>query len=167
MKITFRKAIKADVPLILRFISELAEYEDLGHEVITTEDILRKSLFGDRVFAEVIFAVIKKKEIGFVLFFHNFSTFIGKPGIYIEDLYIMPEYRNIGIGKSLFKYMGNIAQERECERLEWWVLKWNPARKFYESLGARAMEEWIVYRLDGEPLKGLSVDDPSLNINHT
>ena len=157
MKITFRKAIKADVPLILRFISELAEYEDLGHEVITTEDILRKSLFGDRVFAEVIFALIKKKEIGFVLFFHNFSTFLGKPGIYLEDLFVLEEHRGKGYGTVLLARLAALALERNCGRLEWAVLDWNePSIEFYKSLGARMMDEWIVNRLTGENLVKLA-----------
>jgi GNAT superfamily N-acetyltransferase len=156
MDIEFRNATKKDVPLILRFIKELAEYEGMAKEVITDEDTLERSLFGKHPYAEVIFAITDGSETGFVLFFHNFSTFLGKPGIYIEDLYVSPGYRNKGIGKALLRHVAGLAAERDCGRVEWWVLNWNPARKFYDALGAKAMSEWIVYRLDEKSYKKLS-----------
>ena len=156
MKIGYRIASEKDTPLIHRFIRELAEYERLEHEVATDEETLRLSLFGSRQYAEVVFVTADGKEAGFVLFFHNFSTFLGKPGIYIEDLYVRPEYRGKGLGKGLLKYVSHLAMERKCGRVEWWVLNWNPARKFYESIGAVPMSEWIVYRLTGDKLTELA-----------
>jgi GNAT superfamily N-acetyltransferase len=156
MDITFRKAVKADTRLILEFITELAVYEKMEKEVIATEEKLAESLFGDRPAAEVIFALTGGTEAGFVLFFHNYSTFLGKPGIYIEDLYVKPEYRGKGIGRKLLGHIAGLAKERGCGRVEWWVLNWNPARKFYETLGARSMDEWTVYRLSGRELNKLA-----------
>ncbi len=157
MKITYRKANRKDTALILTFIRELAEYEKLGHEVIAGEADLEKTLFGDHPYAEVVFAEADGQEAGFVLFFHNYSTFLARPGIYIEDLYVRPGYRGKGLGKGLLSYIASLAIERGCGRVEWWVLKWNPARKFYESLGAEAMDEWMVYRLSGDSLSDLAV----------
>ncbi len=157
MEISYRKAEKTDVPLIYRFIKELAEYEKLEHEVFATEELLEKNLFGDRPYAEVILAGVDGREAGFVLFFHNYSTFMGKPGIYIEDLYVKPEFRGKGLGKGLLSVIASLALERGCGRVEWCVLDWNPARKFYESIGAKAMNEWILYRLTGDNLKELAV----------
>nr|MQY80108.1 GNAT family N-acetyltransferase [Bacteroidota bacterium] len=125
-------------------------------EVVTTEDLLNESLFGEKPFAEVILAEINGESVGFALFFFNFSTFLGQPGLYIEDLYVKPEFRSRGIGKELLKNCATLAKERNCGRIEWWVLKWNPARKFYENLGAKAMDEWVVYRLTGKPLEKLT-----------
>ncbi len=152
----FRYAKRTDVPLILRFIKELAEYENLLDEVIATEELLEKWIFDEKK-SEVIFAVVDNVEIGFALFFHNFSTFLGRAGIYLEDLYISKEYRGNGYGKSLLKELARITVERECGRLEWWCLDWNkPSIDFYLSLGAEAMDEWTVYRLSGDTLKNLA-----------
>lgn len=153
-------AQKSDVPLILSFIKELAEYEKLLHEVQATEESLEKTLIGDKVSAEVIIAYYDKKPAGFALFFHTYSTFLAKPGLYLEDLYVKNDFRGKGIGKRLFEFLGDLAQKRGCGRLEWWVLNWNrPAIDFYESLGAEAMDEWTVYRLSGKSLGDLNSID--------
>ena len=141
--LNIRLAEPADTPLILRFIKELAEYEKLAHEVVATKEILDETLFGERSYAEVIIAEYENMPVGYTLFFHNFSTFLGRPGIYIEDLYVTPEYRGKGIGKALLNYCAMLARKRKCGRMEWWVLKWNPARDFYEKIGAEAMDEWV------------------------
>lgn len=155
----FRIAAKEDTPLILQFIRELAEYEKLSHEVTATVELLEESLFGPRRGAEVVFALADGKEVGFALWFHNFSTFVGRPGLYLEDLYVKPEYRKLGIGKALMEYCINVALERNCGRMEWWVLKWNPAIKFYEQMGAVPMDEWVVYRLTEEKLREYLISD--------
>lgn len=159
MKTEFRLATKEDIPLILSFIRELAEYEQLSNEVTATTDILEESLFGEKPAAEVVFAIEEGKEVGFALWFHNFSTFVGRPGLYLEDLYVKPGYRKKGIGKALMEYCIRIARERNCGRMEWWVLKWNPAIKFYEQLGAVPMDEWVVYRLTEEKIRGFQMSD--------
>jgi len=159
MKISFRDACKEDVKLILTFIKELADYEKLSHEVIATEEVLEKSLFGTRAYAEVVFALVDNKEAGFAIFFHNFSTFVGRPGLYLEDLYVKPEYRKMGIGKALMKYCTQKAKERDCGRMEWWVLNWNPARSFYEQMGAEPMDEWVTYRLSKDKLRKIAQGD--------
>ena len=156
MKITYRKAEKKDISVIHMFIRELARYEKLENEVVASEESLVRTLFGDHPYAEVILAEADGREAGFVLFFHNYSTFLAKPGIYIEDLYVKPGFRGQGLGKGLLKYIASLAIERGCGRVEWWVLNWNPARKFYESIGARAMNEWVVYRLTGQKLDELA-----------
>ena len=146
-----------DVPLILSFIKKLAVYERLAHEAVATEEILRETLFGERREAEVIIGYYQNKPVCFALFFHSFSTFLGRPGIYLEDLFVDEEYRGKGFGKALLVYLAQLAVERNCGRLEWAVLNWNePAIKFYQSLGARPMDEWSVYRLTGETLKALA-----------
>ncbi len=155
-KLSIRTTGPEDTPVILGFIKELASYEKLENEVVATEDLLNESLFGEKPFAEVILAEIKGKTVGYALFFFNFSTFLGRPGLYIEDLYVKPEFRSRGIGKELLKHCATLAKERNCGRMEWWVLEWNPARKFYENLGAKAMDELIVYRLTGKPLEKLA-----------
>lgn len=156
MNIIFEKASRKDVPIILQFIKDLARYEKLENEVITTEELIEEWLF-DKEKAEVIFAVVDHKKIGFALFFHNFSTFLGRAGLYLEDLYIMPEYRGHGYGKAMIKELARIAVTRGCGRLEWWCLDWNqPSIDFYLSLGAKAMDEWTVYRITGESLRKLS-----------
>ena len=145
--LTFRKAKEEDVALILTFIKELAEYEGLLDEVKADEDTLRYNLF-ERKMAEVLFPTVDGKEIGFVLFFHNFSTFLGKPGIYIEDLYIRKEYRGNGYGKATIDMIYKLAQERGCGRVEWWCLDSNtPSIEFYRGIGAEAMTDWTVHRL--------------------
>jgi GNAT superfamily N-acetyltransferase len=150
-------ATENDVPLILGFIKQLAQYEKLAHEVKATEDILRATIFGQKAYAEVIICYYKDNAVGFALFFHNFSTFLGKPGIYLEDLYIKPEVRGKGFGKKMLAYLAKLAKERDCGRLEWWVLNWNKtAIDFYKSLGAKPMNEWTVYRIDGEALINLA-----------
>lgn len=152
-----RMAIEADVPLILQFIKELAEYEKLLDEVVATEQLLRETLFGERCNAEVIIGEFEGKPVAFALFFHNFSTFLGRPGIYLEDLYVKPEYRGKGLGKKLLKYLANLCKERKCGRLEWWVLDWNSdAIEFYKSIGARPMDEWTVFRVTGDDLDSLA-----------
>lgn len=155
MGLNFRYANSDDTALILSFIKELAEYEQMLDEVVATEELLNEWLF-EKKKAEVIFALVDGKEIGFALFFHNFSTFLGRSGIYLEDLYIKPEYRGKGYGKALFKQLAKIAVERKCGRLEWWCLDWNkPSINFYLSLGAKAMDDWTVYRITGDTLKRL------------
>ncbi|MBP3485080.1 MAG: GNAT family N-acetyltransferase [Oscillospiraceae bacterium] len=155
-EINFRYAGRSDVPLILRFVKELAEYEKLQDEVVADEKTLEEWLF-DRQKAEVIFALEDGKEIGYALFFHNFSTFLGRAGIYLEDLYIQPEYRGRGHGKGLLKKLASIAVERGCGRLEWSCLDWNrPSIDFYLSLGAQPMSDWTVYRLAGSTLTELA-----------
>jgi GNAT superfamily N-acetyltransferase len=155
-KLSIRTARPEDIPVILGFIKELASFEKLENEVVATEDILNESLFGEKQFTEVILAEINRESVGFAVFFFNFSTFLGRPGLYIEDLYVKPEFRGRGIGKALLKHCATIATKRNCGRMEWWVLKWNPARKFYENIGAKAMNEWVVYRLTGKPLEKLA-----------
>ena len=153
---SFRSAERRDVPLILRYIRELARYEKLEEEVVATEEILEEWLF-DKEKAEVIFAVVEGKEVGFALFFHNFSTFLGRAGIYLEDLYVEPAHRGQGIGTALFRELARIAVARGCGRLEWWCLDWNtPSIDFYRSLGAEAMYDWTVYRISGETLGKLA-----------
>jgi GNAT superfamily N-acetyltransferase len=156
MNLTFRYAKESDTALILRFIKDLAEYEKKLDEVIATENILKEWLF-EKEKAEVIFAVIDGIEVGFALFFHNFSTFLGKAGIYLEDLYVKPEYRGCGYGKSILIRLAQIAVERGCGRLEWWCLDWNkPSINFYLSLGAEPMKDWTVYRIDGSTLDNMA-----------
>lgn len=155
--ITLRPVVPADVPLVLALINELAEYERLAHEVRATEEDIREALFGARPYAEVVIGEYDGEAVGFALFFHNFSTFLGRPGIYLEDLYVRPAMRGRGIGKALLAHLAALAVERRCGRLEWSVLDWNaPSIAFYESLGARPMEEWTVYRLTGEALHALA-----------
>ena len=154
--ILFRFANKDDVPLILRFIRELAAYEKMLDDVTATEELLREWLF-EKNKAEVIFAVEGEKEIGFALFFHNFSTFLGRAGIYLEDLYVLPEYRGKGYGKGLLKKLAQITMERGCGRLDWACLDWNrPSIDFYLSLKAMPLNQWTTYRLTGDTLKGLA-----------
>ena len=155
-QLSFRFAAEQDVGLILRFIRELAAYEKMLDEVIATEELLREWIFVQKK-AEVIFAVVDGKEVGFALFFHNFSTFLGRGGLYLEDLYVMPEYRGRGYGKAILKELARIAVARGCGRLEWWCLDWNkPSIDFYLSLGAEPMEDWTVYRIAGKTLEELA-----------
>lgn len=150
-------ATERDVPQILRFIKGLAEYEKLSDQVTATEDGLRASLFGPRRAAEVVIAYVGDEPAGFALYFHNYSTFLGQPGIYLEDLFVVPERRGAGVGRHLLAHLAALAVERGCGRLEWAVLDWNePAIRFYRRLGARPMDEWTVYRLTGDALQALA-----------
>jgi GNAT superfamily N-acetyltransferase len=155
--LTIRAAAPADVPLILSFIRELAVYERLEHEVVATEADVRAALFGPHPHAEVALACRDGSPVGFALYFHTFSTFVGKPGIYLEDLFVRPEARGLGAGKLLFAYLARTALERGCARLDWAVLDWNePSIGFYRGLGAIAQDEWTTYRLDGAALEQLA-----------
>ena len=152
----FRHAEKKDIPLILKFIRDLADYEGLLDEVVADEATLEEWIF-NREKAEVIFAMEGDTEVGFALFFHNFSTFLGRAGIYLEDLYVMPQYRGKGYGKALLSKLAQIALERGCGRLEWWCLDSNtPSIDFYLSLNAEPMDEWTVYRIAGDTLTELA-----------
>lgn len=154
----FRFAVKEDTPLILQFIRELADYEKLLHEVVATEEILEHWLF-DKQKAEVILGEVDGTPVGFALFFHNFSTFLGRSGVYLEDLYVKPQYRGRGYGKKFLQKLADIAVERGCGRLEWWCLDWNKSSiDFYLSLGAVPMDEWTVYRITGETLTRMAAD---------
>ena len=152
----FREAERADVPLILQFIRELADYEGMLDEVVADEPTLEEWIF-DCGRAEVIFALEDGREVGFALFFHNFSTFLGRAGIYLEDLYVRPEHRGKGYGKALLKRLAQIAVERGCGRLEWWCLDWNRSSiDFYLAMGAEPMSDWTVYRVAGDALAALA-----------
>ena len=154
LKIRF--AGESDVNLILSFIKELADYEKLLNEVVATEEILRESLF-ERKAAEVIIGEYNNEPVSFALFFHNFSTFLGKPGLYLEDLYVKPEVRGKGIGKTMLSFLANLALERDCGRFEWYCLDWNePSIKFYKNIGAIPLDEWTVYRVHNEALDNLA-----------
>jgi GNAT superfamily N-acetyltransferase len=152
-----RPATVADTPTIARLIRALAEYERLAHEVVLDEGRLREHLFGSRPFAEVLLAEEADTVVGFALIFHNYSTFLGKPGLYLEDLFVLPEQRGRGHGKALLVALARLAVERGCGRLEWSVLNWNePALRFYRALGAMPMNEWTVYRLTGDALRAVA-----------
>ena len=156
LNLRFRFAERKDVPLILQFIRELADYEHMLGEVVATEALLEEWIF-DRQKAEVIFVLEEGREVGFALFFHNFSTFLGRAGIYLEDLYVKPDSRGKGYGKALLAKLAAIAVERGCGRLEWWCLDWNqPSIDFYLSMGAEAMKDWTVYRVAGDNLARLA-----------
>ncbi len=155
-KFTFRYAKRDDISLILQFIKDLVAYEKMINEVVADEKTLEEWIF-DKQKAEVIFAVVDDEEIGFALFFHNFSTFLGRAGIYLEDLFVKPEHRGKGYGKAILKKLAAIAVERGCGRLEWWCLDWNkPGIDFYLSLGAEPMDDWTVYRITGDTLSNLA-----------
>ena len=152
----FRMAAPEDAGLILRFIRLLAEYEKMADQVVATEELLRRQLFEER-HAEVLFVLADGKEVGFALFFHNFSTFLGRAGLYLEDLFVLPEYRGRGYGKGLFRELARIAVARGCGRFEWWCLDWNePSIAFYRAMGAAPMDEWTVYRITGDTLTALA-----------
>lgn len=154
-----KKAKINDVPLILSFIKALADYEKLLHEVVATEAILKKTLFENENSPAVIIGYLNQKPVSFALFFHNFSTFLGQPGIYLEDLYVKPEARGKGIGQKMLRYLAQLAKERNCKRLEWWVLDWNEtAIAFYKRIGAKPMDEWTVFRVSGDDLDRLAAD---------
>lgn len=155
-KFKIRYAKEEDVGLILEFIRELADYEEMLDLVEATEDILRESLFEEK-HGEVIIGEYEDKPVAFALFFHNFSTFVGRPGLYLEDLFVKPAYRGKGIGKILLAFLAKIAVDRRCGRFEWWCLDWNePSIEFYKKMGAEAMDEWTVFRVDSENLRELS-----------
>jgi GNAT superfamily N-acetyltransferase len=159
-EIVLRPATEADAPVVLRFIEELAEYERLSHEVVADVETLTRSLFGERRVAEAVIASRGGTDAGFVLFFHTFSTFLGRPGLYVEDLYVKPELRGTGIGKTLLRHVARLAVERDCGRVEWAVLDWNePSIRFYERLGARPLSEWTTYRLTGAALASFAESD--------
>jgi len=150
---TIRSAVEADIPQILAFVRGLAEYEKLSDACVATETSLRATLFGPRPFAEVLIADFQGLPAGFALFFHNYSTFLAKPGIYLEDLFVDPAHRGRGIGKALLVELARVARARGCGRLEWSVLDWNePAIGFYKSLGAVAQDEWTIFRVAGDDL---------------
>ena len=156
LEMTFRFANQDDVPVILRFIKDLAAYEKMADQVIADEELLTEWIF-EKKKAEVLFVLSEGKPVGFALFFHNFSTFLGRAGLYLEDLFVLPEYRGRGYGKGLLKQLAKIAVERGCGRLEWWCLDWNkPSIDFYLSLGAEPMSDWTTYRLPGDTLTNLA-----------
>lgn len=160
MSTIVRAATSDDVPLIRSLIEGLAEYERLRHECVATDDLLQAALFGPRPYAEVVIAEWAGEPAGFALFFHNFSTFLARPGIYLEDLYVRPEHRGHGIGRALLRHLAQQAVERGCGRLEWSVLDWNEdAIGFYKKLGARAQDEWTVYRVTGDALTQLATSE--------
>jgi GNAT superfamily N-acetyltransferase len=156
-ELEIKKASIKDVNIILNFIKELAEFENLSHEVSATEQTLANSLFAEQTNAEAIIGYFEKKPVAFAIFFHNYSTFLGKKGLYLEDLFVLPNFRGHGFGKSILKYLAKLAVERDCGRLEWSVLDWNEkAIKFYKSIGAELKEEWILNRISGNTLKALA-----------
>jgi GNAT superfamily N-acetyltransferase len=155
--IEIRPVTESEVAIVLQFIRDLAKYERLEHQVMATEETLRHSLFGPRPCAEVVFACLDDQPVGFALFFHNFSTFLGQPGIYLEDLYVRPEMRGQGIGRRVLSWLAETAVARQCGRLEWAVLDWNaPSIAFYRNLGAVPMDDWTTYRLTGGALAQLA-----------
>ena len=156
-RIDIQPATAADVPLIFAFIRELAEYEKLAHEVVATEDQIRSTLFGERPVGEVVIASLDGRPVGFALFFPNYSTFLGRPGLYLEDLFVRPDARGYGVGRELLEYLARLTVERGWGRLEWRVLDWNaPSIAFYRKLGAEPLEDWTVFRVTGEALQRLA-----------
>jgi GNAT superfamily N-acetyltransferase len=154
---TIRAAVSQDVPLILSFICELAEYEKLSHKVVASELELKRTLFGERPAAEVVIGEYNDSPVAFALFFHTYSTFLAKPGLYLEDLFVTPAMRGKGVGKTMLSYLAHLARERDCGRFEWSVLDWNePAIEVYRSIGATPMDEWTVQRVEGEALARLA-----------
>ena len=152
-ELTVKQAEEKDIPLVISFIKKIAEYEKLSHEVVVTEESLRESLFGQKPSAEVIFGYLEKEPVAYAVYFYNFSTFIGKKGLYLEDLFVLPALRGKGIGKKMLLYLIQKAADEKCGRMEWAVLDWNEsAINFYKSLGAKPMEEWTVFRMDEETL---------------
>jgi GNAT superfamily N-acetyltransferase len=155
--LTIRPAQVTDTPIILKLIRDLATYERAPNDVSATEEQLRKVLFGDKPAAEVLLAFAGSAPVGFAVFFHNFSTWLGRPGLYLEDLFVKPEERGKGYGRALLVHLGKIARDRGCGRMEWAVLNWNePAIRFYRALGAKPMDEWTVYRLTGDQINALA-----------
>ena len=157
VNLDIRPATAGQVPLIMNFIKEMAEYEKLTHELVTDEDILRENLFGKNRSAEAVIGYYKEKPVGYAMFFYNFSSFTGKPGLYIEDIYVKTEHRGKGFGRALLLYLARLARDKKCARMEWAVLTWNePAINFYKKMGAVSMDEWRIFRLSGESLKKLA-----------
>ncbi len=155
--VVIRNAEIEDCALIKSFIQQLADYEKMSDDMVASVSDLEKTLFGDKNYAEVVIAELDEEPVGFALFFHNYSTFVGKPGIYLEDLFVIPRARGLKVGKSLLIHLAKIAVDRNCARFEWSVLDWNqPAIDFYRSIGAVGLEEWTVQRVDGEPLSRLA-----------
>lgn len=155
-----KPAMIDDTPVVLRFIKGLAEYEGLEHEVVATEEGLRKAMFGPRPSAEAIIGYSGEDPVGFALFFHTFSTFLGSASLYLEDLFVLPEWRGKGLGRQLLSHLAQIALDRDCGRLEWSVLDWNePSIRFYRGLGAVAKDEWTIYRMSGEALERLGSEN--------
>lgn len=155
--LTTRPATEADISFILTLIRELADYEKLSHEVVATEENLRETLFGPRACAEVLIGSVGETPAGFALFFQNYSTFLARPGLYLEDLYVQPAYRGAGLGKALITAVAKLAHERGCGRFEWTVLDWNtPAIRFYESLGAKMKPDWRIMRVTGSALAAMA-----------
>lgn len=158
-QLSIRQAGPSDVPIVLGFIRDLAEYERLSHEVVATEEDLHEHLFGEHRTAEAVLGYLGDEAVAFALFFHNFSTFLGRPGIYLEDLFVRPSARGLGIGRAMLRYVAQLACERKCGRVEWSVLDWNePAIGFYRSLGAIPKDEWTIYRLTGDALQRFAVE---------
>jgi GNAT superfamily N-acetyltransferase len=156
-ELTIAGATEADAPLILMFIKALAEYERLADAVVATEDGVRRSLFGPRPYAECVIARWEGEPAGFALYFHNFSTFLAQPGVYLEDLFVKSEFRGKGVGRALLQHLAQVALDRNCGRLEWSVLDWNEAAiGFYRSLGASGLDEWTIFRLQGDALARLA-----------
>lgn len=159
-KISIRPAAPADVPLLLTFIRELADYEKLAHEVVAREESFHTALFGERPTVEAVIASVDGEPVGYALFFPNFSTFLGTPGLYLEDLYVRPAARGLGVGRRLLTHLAKLAVERGWGRFEWAVLDWNePSIAFYKRMGAVAMHDWTVFRLSGERLEKLALSD--------
>jgi len=156
IKVNIRKATIKDVSAILKLIKELSIFEKMSQEVLATEENLRESLFGAKPYAQVLLAEIEGEPIGYALYFFNFSTFLGRPGLYLEDIYVNEKYRGKGIGTALLKHCAHIARENNCLRMEWLVLKWNPARDFYKHIGAKPLNQWVVYRLTGDALERMA-----------
>lgn len=155
-KLTIKNAEEKDAGVILEFIRALADYEKMSGDVVADEQLLKENMFRKK-YAECIIAYLGDRPVGFALYFHNFSTFLGKPGLYLEDLFVKPEHRGKGIGKSLLRHLAKIAKQRDCGRFEWWVLDWNtPSIEFYKKLGAKPMDEWTVFRVAGNALDELA-----------
>lgn len=153
-------ATEVDIPVVLSLIKGLAKYEQLDHEVVATEASLRASLFGPKPSAEALLGYLGAEPVGFALWFHNYSTFLGRPGLYLEDLFVLPQYRGRGLGRQLLAHLARIAVERGCGRMEWTVLDWNEsAQRFYRSLGAQPMDAWKIYRVTGEALEQLATGE--------
>ncbi len=159
-EVTIRRAQPGDGRLILSLVKELASYERLSHEVVATEEVLENALFGPAAVAEAVIACYGGSPVGFAVYFHNLSTFLGRPGIYLEDLYVRPDFRGKGIGRSLLSHLAQLTRERDCGRLEWAVLNWNEsAIQFYRNLGAVPLKEWTVFRLTGQELEDLAAGE--------